>query len=281
MLKNAIYGLAVADAVGVPYEFRYRDTFECTGVSGYGTYNQPPGTWSDDTSMTIATCRSIKENEGKMNFQDMMDKFLDWYEQGEYTPFGETFDIGNTTRAVLEEYKRTGNPLECGRSDQYSNGNGSLMRILPLAFLDVSDETIEKVSALTHAHELSRMACVLYIHIARSLLKGKGIEEAIADGLGSIRIKPASFNRISRLSTISREEIKSSGYVLDTIEAALWCLIHSSSYKDCVLLAVNLGEDTDTVAAVAGGLAGIIYGVPEDWLAELQRKELINHCLFE
>ena len=280
MLKKAIYGLAIAAAIGVPYEFRYRDTFECTGVSGYGTYNQPPGTWSDDTSMTIATCRSIKENGGKIVCQDLMDKFLSWYLEGEYTPFQETFDIGNTTRAVLNDYRRSRDPLNCGRSDQYSNGNGSLMRILPLAFLDVDGETIEKVSALTHAHELSKKACVLYIHIARGLLNGLGVEAAIAEALAGIP-KPERFSRVGCLDRISREEIKSSGYVLDTLEAALWCLIHSDSYKQCVLMAVNLGEDTDTVAAVAGGLAGILYGVPEDWLNELQRKDLIDDCLFQ
>ena len=141
------------------------------------------------------------------------------------------------------------------------------MRILPLAFTDASDEEIEKVSAITHAHEISRKACLDYVHLARKLIEGEKLENL---GLDDLKNK-------------SEEEIKSTGFVLHTLESSLWCILNTNSYKDAVLKAVNLGDDTDTTAAVTGGLAGIIYGfdeIPRDWIDKLKNKNLIEDCLF-
>lgn len=267
-LKAAIYGLAIGDAIGVPVEFKPSGSFYIEGMTGYGSHNQPPGTWSDDTSMTIATCDSIREC-GKIDIRDMYQKFCDWYHNDEYA-IGSLFDIGGTTARALATGK--------GADSEISNGNGSLMRILPLAFTDASDEEIEAVSAITHAHQISRRACVLYVSIARSLLNGETLKAAIR----KLDTEPP-FHRLGSIFSLDVTEINSSGYVVDTLEAALWSLANSDNYRDAVLTAVHLGDDTDTVGAVTGGLAGILYGfdgIPAEWIGLLRGKEIIDRCLF-
>lgn len=264
-LRAAIYGLAVGDALGLPVQFRSRGSFHITSMTGFGTYNQPEGTWSDDTSMTLATCDSIRRLDGKVDPDDIFQAFERWYYDGTYTPFGHSFDVGNGTSLAIQQKK--------GQSDFYSNGNGSLMRILPLAFTKADDNLIEEVSALTHAHTISRQACVIYIQIARALLEGRPYSLDY----------PEPYQRLKVLRSLNEEEIKSSGYVVDSLEAALWCLLTTKSFTDCVLKAVNLGDDTDSIAAIAGSLAGITYGfdsIPLKWIKALQAKEVIENCLF-
>lgn len=266
-LRSAIYGLAVGDAVGVPYEFKMRGSFKATDMIGYGSHNRPKGTWSDDTSMTLATCASIKER-GCIDVPDILTKFRAWAYRGEYAIDGCVFDIGGTTSEAL----RTGK----GKDNERSNGNGSLMRIIPLAFTDAGDDEIRAVSAITHAHDISETACVCYVHIVRALLRG----EKLKDILESME---SPFERIKTISTLDEREIKSGGYVVFTLEAALWAVSTTDSYRDAILKAVNLGNDTDTVGAVAGGLAGIIYGfegIPVEWVEALKGKDMLESCLF-
>ena len=239
-------------------------------------YDLPAGSWSDDSSMMLATVESIARL-GKINTDDIMKNFVRWVNESEFTPYGEMFDIGRATRNAIQRYV-AGIPAEqCGGTAEWDNGNGSLMRILPLAFTDCDYETVNAVSSLTHAHEISKAACRVYVYIARQLLQGKTLEE-IYNCFG---MKQSTFERLPILKDLTRDEIKSTGYVVDTLEAALWCNLNSSSYRECILLAVNLGNDTDTVAAVAGGLAGIIYGVggeqgiSEEWINQIARKEWI------
>lgn len=268
-LKSAIYGLAVGDALGVPFEFMHRGTFVCNGMTGNGTHNQKAGTWSDDTSMTLATCKSIKENKS-ISIKDITTKFSDWLNKGEYTPDGIVFDCGITTSNAIND--------GVGASDIFSNGNGSLMRILPLAFTDCGNEEINSVSAITHAHEISQEGCRIYVKIARSLLSGHKLFNVIKS-LDTSEV----YGRIKDLDSISEADISSSGYVVDTLEASLWCILNTDNYKDAVIKAVNLGDDTDTVGAVTGGLAGIIYGyssIPSEWVDILRGKETIEDCLF-
>lgn len=257
-LRDCVYGLAVGDALGVPYEFRGRDTFECTGMVGHGTHDQPAGTWSDDTSMTLATCDSIRE-KGRIDVDDIRERFVAWYTHDAYT-CDHLFDIGGATSRALS----TGR----GCAGERDNGNGSLMRIVPLAFV-ANDNEIRAVSAITHAHPTSTEACVRMVHVARGLISGENAwQEAVSAGIDPE--KP-------------RDAIASGGYVLHTFEAALWCLANTHSYQDCVLTAVNLGSDTDTTGAVAGALAGIVYGIdgiPQEWLDELRGKDVIESCLF-
>ena len=271
---DGIIGLIVADALGVPYEFKKRGTFNAVDMVGFGTYNQPPGTWSDDSSMTLATLESIGRL-GKIDPADIMDNFFMWLEHAAFTPYDEVFDVGGGTRRAITRYSNGVEMLECGGKSKMDNGNGSLMRILPLVFVPCSMVDINNVSSLTHAHEISLRACRLYIGIAEQLLKGRNLDSV----LSTTGIFVKEFSRIPTLWKLSRDEINSSGYVVDTLEAALWCVLHGHDYKSTVLMAVNLGEDTDTVAAVAGGLAGIIYGadnIPVKWLANIPRIEWIR-----
>ena len=234
-LRDCIYGLAVGDALGVPYEFRPRGTFKCTDMIGYGTHGQPAGTWSDDTSMTLATCDSIR-GLGHIDTADMRDKFVSWIAPGEYTIDG-VFDYGN----------------------------GSLMRIAPLAFTAATDEEISEVSAITHAHRTSTDACIIFVELMRNVMNGALPSWAL------------------HLKGVPEQEIRSGGFVRDTLKAATWCFVNTTSYEDCVLAAVNLGDDTDTTAAVAGALAGTAYGIdaiPREWIDTLRGKELIESCLF-
>ena len=276
-IYDAVMGLVVGDALGVPVEFKARDTFHVDDMIGYGTYNQPPGTWSDDSSLTLATMESIIR-KGGIDPADMMNNFsVEWYYKGEFTPYGKVFDIGGTTEAAIRRFNSGIEPLKCGLNHYKHNGNGSLMRILPLALMPSSMTDINNVSSLTHAHEISRRACRLYVGTAEQLLKGASLWEVI--GCSGIWVK--DFDRIPKIYKLNRDEIRSTGYVVDTLEAALWCVYHTSSYRDCVLTAVNLGGDTDTIAAVAGGLAGIIYGcggekgIPDEWIAQIARKDWI------
>ena len=270
-LREAVYGLAIGDAVGVPYEFKQRGSFRCAGMIGYGTHHQPAGTWSDDTSMTLATCASIK-NMGKIDCEDIRRQFEAWFYEKKYTPFGEVFDYGITCSQAIENKK--------GEEDERSNGNGSLMRILPLAFVpDVTDEQIAEVSAITHAHKISKESCIIYVRIAQEMLAGVSPLEAIEKHVSEKSI----LHRLRYIDRLEEKEIRSSGYVVDSLEAAMWSLLTTNSYKACIKKAVDLGDDTDTVAAIAGGLAGILYGIeniPKEWMEKLQGKEIIDWCLW-
>lgn len=280
-IYDAIMGLVVGDALGVPYEFKKRGTFKTVDMVGFGTYNQPPGTWSDDSSLTLATLESIGRL-GKVDLADIMENFSQWLNCGSFTPYGEVFDVGGGTRRAIDRFNKGIEPLNCGGRSHMDNGNGALMRILPLSFVPHTFNNVFNVSKLTHSHEISLMACVIYVSIVDELLAGEDKEEAVQDGLNGIRYAmtiPNEFERLPVIQYVKRDEIRSSGYVVDTLEAALWCVLHGTDYKSTVLMAVNLGEDTDTVAAVAGGLAGIIYGfedIPIKWLGQIPRWEWID-----
>lgn len=306
--KSGMYGLIVGDAMGVPVEFSTREERKNNPIkdmTGYGTYNQPEGTWSDDSSMVLATLTSIKD-KGKIDYKDIMDRFHDWCMYGEYTPFGEVFDIGTATSRAVIKYSNGAEPLESGGKTEWDNGNGSLMRILPVCLylfeqqkiLNISDdEVIDMVhncSALTHAHIRSKLACGIYYFLVRAVLgKGGELTERLQFGIDNAfeyygknnEIELGNYNRLillSQFKNIPEELIKSTGYVIYTLEAAIWCLINTSSYKEAVLKAVNLGDDTDTVAAVTGGLAGLYYtydGIPESWRAKVQKKDWIDSLL--
>lgn len=277
-IYDGIMGLVVGDALGVPVEFKKRDTFHVTDMIGYGTYNQPPGTWSDDSSMTLATLESIGQFK-RIDPLGIMNNFYAWLYYAEFTPYGKVFDVGGGTRRAIARYA-SGKPLnDCGGRTRMDNGNGSLMRILPLAFIPCNMKDINTISGLTHNHDIAKRACRLYLIVVEQILKSGKVPRWIYTDTD---IWTGDFSRVREIWKLNREEIRSSGYVVDTLEAALWCLYHSNTYRDCVLMAVNLGEDTDTVAAVAGGLAGLVYGVggesgiPEEWISQIARKDWIK-----
>ena len=294
---DGMYGLCIGDAVGVPAEFISRSELAehpIIDMTGYGTHYQRPGTWSDDSSLALCTLDSLA---GGIDYLDMMDRFRSWVELGMYTPYGKVFDIGLATDQAIDQYIRDVPVLQCGGTDEYNNGNGSLMRILPLAFYFKAKqisygqamEITADVSSLTHAHLRSKMACQIYITIALHLLEGQSLEHGIKEGLAEAKdfctqrslVEASHFQRIFRddFASTPVDEINSTGYVVDTLEAAIWCLLNTKSYKECILKAVNLGDDTDTTASVAGGLAGIVYTrarMPENWIQDLARKDMID-----
>lgn len=298
---DGIIGVAIGDALGVPVEFESRENIArnpVTAMRGNGTHHQPVGTWSDDTSLTLALLDSIVKNHG-INYNDVMDKFSEWLLHGAYTATGEVFDVGNATSRAIMSYGRGCAPLMCGGISEYENGNGSLMRILPVAYdinmqpkLTINEQMhiVHNVSSLTHRHPISLIGCGMYVNIALQLLSAENpLETAIRKGLAEAFQyyteqgwnEVSAYNRLKDLdcfAALPKESIKSSGYVVDTLEAALWCLLNTDSFETCVLKAVNLGSDTDTVGAVTVGLAGIYYGInniPHEWLEAVSKREYI------
>ena len=284
-VKDGICGFVIGDALGVPVEFKDKYLLEkdpVTGMRGYGTYKMPPGTWSDDTSMTLATMASITNNKG-VDYDDIMNEFLQWYENDKYTQ-DELFDIGITTSNALRNYRDNDIPaLESGLDGERDNGNGSLMRVLPLAYLkDVDYETIGNISSLTHAHERSKIACVLYVEIAKSLLENdleirKHVENS-CEKIKEYYKDSEELKKFERILNNDLDYVESSGYVINTLECVIHCMQTTSNYRDAVLKAVNLGADTDTVGAICGGLAGIYYGydaIPVDWLEEIDQLDYV------
>ena len=302
-LRSALLGLAVGDALGVPVEFTSRAARLLDPVAemrAYGTHQQPAGTWSDDASLTFCLAEAMAEG---YTVRGLADKCRRWAEQGFWTPHGHVFDIGITTREALQRLKEQApgdSPLVGGR-DEMSNGNGSLMRILPLAFykpeadLPTRFQLICEASAITHGHVRSAIACFLYLEMAAYLRQGLRPQEAYAKlgqtapaQLKQLNLPAQEINQFKRILTgslaiLPESAIASSGYVVHTLEAALWCLLRHETYAATVLAAVNLGEDTDTTGAVAGGLAGLYYGeaaIPENWLQFLARRadiEVLAH----
>lgn len=302
--RAAVFGAAIGDAVGVPYEFKSRTEMRAhpaTDMVGRGTYSQPAGTWSDDTSMILCTLDTLDDT---VNYDAVMKAFLHWKEQGAYTPYGECFDIGTTTWTALHNYKRGCEPLHCGGESERSNGNGSLMRILPAALyadakglsFDDAMTLAHYLSRLTHAHRRSLVGCGLFTGVALALLANPS-KDAVAQGIAAActhyrtrcdaRMQHELAEHYARVTderffALPEEEIRSVGYVVATLECALWCLMNTDSYRDCVLKAVNFGDDTDTAACVAGALAGLMYGwegIPEEWRKNLACPEKIDIVL--
>ncbi|MDB2496370.1 ADP-ribosylglycohydrolase family protein [Verrucomicrobiales bacterium] len=294
-IRGALLGATVGDALGVPVEFAGRPAREkdpVTDMREFGTHNQPAGTWSDDTSMILATMAGLVSAD-TWSPEAVMEEFSLWLKTAKHTPHGTVFDIGNATREAIHRFQDGTGPLQCGGTSDWSNGNGSLMRILPvaLAYADDADlvEKASQMSALTHAHERSRMSCAFHCLVVSELLHGELLSNATAfawevmdhrwDFSSNER---STFDRWhpDRLFAREETEIGSSGHVIDTLEAALWVNARHNNYADAVLHAVNLGDDTDTTGCVAGGLAGLIHGqrkIPTEWQETLvKRAELVN-----
>lgn len=297
ILSAIVYGTAVGDALGVPYEFGSRGELSAreeaagnavrksrdrpyprrrnpAGMRGHGSHDQPAGTWSDDTSMTLATVASLQEADGRVNTADMLSRFRDWHGRGRYAIGGQVFDIGGTTARALSS--------GTGQAGERDCGNGSLMRIAPLAATGATDEDVRSVSAITHANPLACDACVRFVHLLRDVaempceddegdrrIADKVLAVLDADGYGGVVARPM-------------DAVRSGGYVIDTLESAVWCLGNRIGFRDCVETAVDLGGDTDTTAAVTGALAAAAYGycdIPGEWLACLRGREMLEGAL--
>ncbi len=307
MWRNAVLGVITGDALGCPVQFKTREEIAqnpVTGMRGYGTFNLPAGSWTDDSSMTIALLVSIRKMHG-IDLDDVMEQFIRWLETGVYTPYCQSFDVGRTTLKAIRKYQKEKKPLKCGLWDETSQSNGSLMRIMPACLYCIeqkmTDEDalrlIHQVGSLTHAHICCNIACGLTYFMTKAVLTGDGsLMSRLQSGLdcGFAWYESAlsdheflhAYGRLRDLAQFAQlpaGKIQSSGYVVSTLEAALWSLITTDTFPDALLKAVNLGLDTDTVAAVAGGLGGLYYGaegIPQSWLDTLARKDWIE-SLFE
>jgi ADP-ribosylglycohydrolase len=292
-MAGALWGALAGDALGVPVEFMSREMIlknPVTAMRGHGTHNQPAGTWSDDSSLLLCTVESLAACS-KFDPADLGKRFVRWERDGYWTPHGTVFDIGiATSRAISRLASRTP-PEEAGGDDVESNGNGSLMRILPIALWFRTSPAGElatlaqRASSLTHRHPRSQMSCALYCLLVRELLTGTAPADALRTALhafGRVYHQPPflgerrHFQRLERggIEKAPEREIGSSGYVIDTLTASIWCLLTSGSFEETVLKAVNPGSDTDTTGCVAGGLAGALYGlksIPAEWKNRLAR----------
>lgn len=305
MTKNkitaALLGVTIGDALGVPFEFRSREQMQqnpAKDMVGYGTYHQPAGTWSDDSSLMLCLAESLLDG---YNLADMASKFIAWRDHAYWSARGDVFDIGMTTtraistlKKIIDEQNLTALNQLKHDAHEYDNGNGSLMRILPLLFyikgkpIAEQFELIWNASALTHRHIRAAMCCLIYLKVAEYIWNGEhkvdSYQKMRTDILAFWKVidfeqkEQQHFNRFIQhdVHTVSWEDLRSGGYVMESIEASLWLLLHKKDYQETVLSAINLGHDTDTTAAIVGGLAGLYYGtadIPKYWIAAIARME--------
>lgn len=308
-ILSGMFGLAVGDALGVPVEFSKREMLDqdpVTGMREYGTHNQPKGTWSDDTSMVLATMDAMCWRG--FSLPAIMDMFVKWLYSAEYTAGGVVFDVGGTCSEAINNWRMGEEIDKCGGCDEYNNGNGSLMRMLPLVYwvyqyygtgiCPESVNAIYEASSLTHAHIVSKVSCVYYVYIGIYVMiygYKRGLKKAIREAIEDVETyyyegvntysERENIVRIIFTSSLKtflefpREVINSTGFVVDSLIASVWCLYNTNSYKEAVLQAVNLGGDTDTIGAITGSIAGLYYGyegIPKEWIKDIQNKELIK-----
>lgn len=307
---DGIMGVIAGDALGVPVQFLDRAQLKeapVTEMDGFGSFRMPVGSWSDDGSMTLATLDSIREKKG-IDYDDIMERFIGWNFEGQYTPTGKAYDQGATCMEAIYNYIDRGDYKTCGKTGEYANGNGGLMRIMPVCLyayvqnkngecsLDEAIAYVHQATALTHNHLRAKIASGIYFFMTQAILDE---EETLAERLqvGIHRAKEyytkdianltewARFGRLFDLTDFAQTDeadIRSSGYVLDSIEAAVWSLITTETMEAALLKAVNLGSDTDTVAAIAGGLAGLYYGynqMPAKWKKQIMMcDEIVALC---
>ena len=309
---SIIHGIDVGDALGFPAQFKPRSERKKRPMVDMGQYrdesgqirswgSELTGLWSDDTSLTLCLAESLLNG---FDLRDQAERFVAWLDQGYLSARDHAFDVGLQTAESLAKVRSI---LQSGRideldnlacdADEQSNGNGSLMRILPLLLFikgkDVKEQfdLIQKVSALTHPHIRSALCCFLYLRMAEYIIndadKYTAFQSARKDTLSLMEhlncadTEYKALNRLlySNLAELPEEQIDSGGYVVSSLEAGIWCLLTTDSFREAVLKAVNLGDDTDTTGAITGGLAALLYGldsIPPDWIAQLKKPELFE-----
>lgn len=291
--RGAFWGLAVGDALGTTLEFCEPGSFTpIDGMIGGGPFNLPPGAWTDDTSMAACLAESLIERRG-FDAHDQMTRYLAWYRSGLWSSSDRCFDIGNATRAALERFERDGNP-QAGSTDPHSAGNGSLMRLAPIVVAYAANPAAAVSRAMasstpTHAARACVDACGVFAAMLVRALHGdtapsilNGAASSAAD-LWPTDLQP-DIAEVAHGSYLQRQppEIVGSGYVVRSLEAALWAVASTTSYRDAVLAAANLGDDADTTAAIAGQLAGALYGasrIPPEWLSALAKRSELEALL--
>lgn len=301
VVVDALLGVAVGDALGVPYEFRSRVEMKsnpATDMVGGGAHGQLKGTWSDDSSLTFCLAEALLNG---YDLREIAFRFINWRSKGYWSARGSVFDIGITTSEAISRLSRILSSGEHERlseqkyyGDEDENGNGSLMRILPLVFeikgfkIREQFQIIWDVSALTHRHIRAAMCCLIYLRLAAKLMDGAEKDMAYQETRSEIREfweemefaerEQVIFGRFIQqdVRDLDINQLRSSGYVIEVLEASLWFFLKCENYRDTVLSIINLGDDTDTGGAIVGGLAGIYYGrrdIPQQWLESLARKD--------
>lgn len=307
-MVSGMFGLAIGDILGVPVKFQSREKIAkkpVKNVRGGGIYDQPPSVWSASTSMALCTLESLFNG---LNYEDIMKRFVEYMDDGDWRQCTDSFGIDETTLKAMKRYsKEKIKAIECG--EEAANGNGSLARILPISLYEYAIhgftkdfkimnkimEEVYNVSALTHNSKISFIACGIYTHIVFSIINykaTKSLKECVREGMNnafnyyeklnnsefsSQLIKYNRLKYIDNFINIKDNEINSSEYVVDTLEAAIWCVLNTEKYSDCVLKAVNLGGETNTIASLSGGIAGIYYGFHEvikKWRLCIPKEEL-------
>lgn len=304
IVKDSLYGFIVGDAMGVPIEFEDREKLinkPVTSMLGYGSHDVEAGVYSDDTSMTLATMDSIIKQNGIINYNDIADKFCNWVNNNEYTATNKIFDIGMTTKyALIKYFNNKIDATMCGGTNINENGNGSLMRMLPIAlycfYKNIKDDNeiftlVKNSSSITHAHDISILGCYIYVRYVISLLETKNKISSYnfikkLDYSMFIEEVKLEYSRIlfSDISTLNINDINSSGYVVDTLEAVFWIVLNCSSYNESIIGAINLGGDTDTIGAITGSIAGILYGydnISKRWISKLKNKDYIDEIIIK
>lgn len=307
-MKDLLLGFAVGDAFGVPVEFMSREDIRKLDLKDmigcdipHNFFSRwstiiPAGAWSDDTSMLISSMDSIITNDGRIDYQDIMQNFVNWWYTGEYTSLDSAFGLGQNVSEALRRYRKGTPALECGGKSFMDNGNGALMRILPFSYyciknnmsLDETQDIISKASGLTHGHDISKMSCLIYTEILRNILNGIDKYNSIKNAIEIDYSKYFSEEAISankRITSgdilkIKDEDIKPSGYVVDTLESVIYSILNGNDYESTILTAVNLGYDTDTVGGITGSLASALYGkesIPQRWTNRLKKYEYLSN----
>lgn len=297
-IKNILYAGIVGDALGVPVEFSQRDTYFVDEMTGNGTWDQPAGSWSDDSSMTLALAQNLV---AQGSYDDLMQRFAGYVYDGKLTPNGETFDVGNTTNQAVQNYERHHMaPLDCGVEDENANGNGAIMRLAPLAIELVGQEDlntrlniITEYTSLTHRHPRAIVGSLIYVEMLRELLLGADLPSALMNVQSELTTSSLDqlylnefvyYERIfdGGFKDLPADEINSTGYVVDTLEAAIWVALNHSDFQDAVVAAVNLGEDTDTIASIVGAIVASAtepIQIPANWSGAIQNRTLIDEIV--
>ena len=273
---GALLGLAIGDAIGTTVEFEPRGSFPLmTDMVGGGMFKLPVGAWTDDTSLALCLGTSILDNN--FDLEDQIKRYIFWFEFGYFSSTGKCFDIGQTTLEAIERYQETGNPRS-GGTGEMTAGNGCITRLAPVVIRYLHDphlalELCVEQSLTTHAAPECLMACQIFGETLLRALHGKSKHEILESLLPDLHLT-ARLRGIAdgKYKSMEVEEISSSGYVVDSLEAALYCFSNTSSFEECVLKAANLGDDADSISALAGHLAGSFYGVegiPSNWIKKL------------
>ena len=286
--KGCLLGLACGDAVGTTVEFKPRGTFQpVADMIGGGPFRLRAGEWTDDTSMALCLAVSLIESKG-FDARDQMERYCRWQDEGYLSSNGICFDIGNTVASALRRYRQSKDPFS-GSTDPHTAGNGSLMRLAPVPMLFVED--LAKVahysgesSRTTHGASEAADACRLFGVMLALALRGESKEDLLFRSHSSVLSSEDLAPSIADIAagayrTKRREEIRGTGYVVASLEAALWCFLHTDNYRDAILCAANLGDDADTTAAICGQIAGATYeigGVPKGWLDQLAMGRFIE-----